>query len=378
MQQLRTGAIMPKVQFFSPLNMVVAWMVVLVIYFAPLHVYAQPKTTEIEKLMQSKPLFNGTILVSEKGKVIFQQGYGFANFEWQIPNTPGTKFKIGSITKQFTAMLIMQLVAAGQIGLHDTISDYLPYYRKDTGTQITIHHLLTHTSGLPSLYRKDYPEFEISLRHNPYSLKEGIQKFRSDDLRSEPGAAYHYTNSGYYILGAIIERVTGLTYEAVLKEKILDPLKMVNTGFDHYQAILPNRASGYTRNEGKIENAASMDLSVIHAAGAMYSTVEDLFLWDQALYTTQLLSSKFKEIMFRPYLNNYGYGWRVNKKYFGSPLLENEFFAQVMEHSGRINSFNALLMRLVEDKHLIIILSNVDKGVDNSIAYELVKILHGK
>jgi CubicO group peptidase (beta-lactamase class C family) len=378
MKKLERGEIMPRKQFFSHLNMVVAWMVFLALYFVPLHVHAQIKVTEIEKLMQSKPLFNGTILVSEKGEIIFQRGYGFANFEWKIPNTTSTKFKIGSITKQFTAMLIMQLVEASQIGLYDKISDYLPYYRKDTGTQITIHHLLTHTSGLPSLHRKDYPEFEISLRHNPYSLREGIQKFRSDDLRFEPGSTYYYTNSGYYILGAIIEEVTGRTYESVLKEKILDPLKMVNTGFDNYQTILPNRASGYTRNEGKMENIASMDLSVIHAAGALYSTVEDLYLWDQALYSTQLLSQKFKEMMFRPYLNNYGYGWRIRKKYFGSPLLDNEFFAQVIEHSGRINSFNALLMRLVEDKHLIIILSNVDKGVDNSIAYELVKILHGK
>ena len=369
---------MSKKGFLSHINMVVAGMVFLAVYFVPLHAHAQNKVIEIEKLMQSKPLFNGTILVSDKGKVIFQRGYGFANFEWKIPNTTSTKFKIGSITKQFTAMLIMQLAEAGQIGLNDKISDYLPYYRKDIGTQITINHLLTHTSGLPSLYRKDYPEFEISLRHNPYSLREGIQKFRSDDLRSTPGTSYHYTNSGYYILGAIIEMVTGLTYEAILRDKILDPLKMENTGVDHYQTVLSNRASGHARNDGKIENVASMDLSVILAAGAMYSTVEDIYLWDQALYSTQLLSKKYKEMMFRPHLNNYGYGWRVSKKYFGSPLLENEFFAQVIEHGGRINGFNALLMRLVEDKHLIIILSNVDKGVDNSIAYELVKILYGK
>jgi CubicO group peptidase (beta-lactamase class C family) len=378
MKKLEKGEIMSKKEFLSRLSMVVAGMVFLAVYFVSLHAHAQNKVIEIEKLMQSKPLFNGTILVSDKGKVIFQRGYGFANFEWKIPNTTSTKFKIGSITKQFTAMLIMQLAEAGQIGLNDKISDYLPYYRKDIGTQITINHLLTHTSGLPSLYRKDYPEFEISLRHNPYSLREGIQKFRSDDLRSTPGTSYHYTNSGYYILGAIIEKVTGLTYEAILRDKILDPLTMVNTGVDHYQTILSNRASGHTRNDGKIENVASMDLSVIHAAGAMYSTVEDIYLWDQALYSTQLLSKKYKEMMFRPHLNNYGYGWRVSKKYFGSPLLENEFFAQVIEHSGRINGFNALLMRLVEDKHLIIILSNVDKGVDNSIAYELVKILYGK
>jgi CubicO group peptidase (beta-lactamase class C family) len=369
---------MSKKQIFPYPKLIVVGMVLLVVHFIPPFVHSQSKVAQIEKLMLSKPLFNGVILVSERGKVIFQRGYGFANFEWKIPNTANTKFKIGSITKQFTAMLILQLAEAGQIGLNDTISEYLPYYRKDTGAQITIHHLLSHTSGLPSLHRKDYPEFEISLRHNHHNLREGIQKFRSEDLRFEPGTAYHYTNSGYFILGAIIEKVTGFKYDEVLRDKILSPLKMVNTGVDHYQTILPNRASGYIRNEGEIENAASMDLTVIQAAGDMYSTIEDLYLWDQALYSSQLLSKEFKELMFQPYLNSYGYGWRISTKYFGSPLLENEFFTKVIEHSGRVNSFNSLLMRLVEERHLIIILSNVHNGVDDSIAYELVKILHGK
>lgn len=341
-------------------------------------VYSKSKAEEIDTFMQSKPLFNGVILVSEKGRVIFNKGYGYANFEWKIPNSPKTKFKIGSITKQFTAMLILQLAEAGKIALNDTISDYLPNYRRDTGKQITIHHLLTHTSGLPELHREDYPEFETSLRHNHFSLNESIEKFRSSDLEFEPGSAYLYSNSGYCILGAIIEKVTGHTYEKVLKDKILTPVKMFDSGVDHYQTVLPERANGYFRKDGVVKNAASMDLSVVHAAGSMYSTVEDLYLWDQALYTDSLVSDEFKELMFTAHLSNYGYGWKISTKHYGSPLLKNEFYARVAEHSGRINSFNGLLMRFIEGNHLIVILSNIHKGADNSIAYELAKMLHNK
>ncbi len=360
------------------LTKIIVWLFFLVICFMPLNAHTQEKSVRIEKLLHSKKLFNGSVLVSDGGKIIFQKGYGYANFEWEIPNTSDTKFKLGSITKQFTAMLIMQLVEDGKISLQAKLSHYLPYYRKDIGNKITIHHLLTHTSGIPSLYSKDYPEFENALRKNPYSVDEIIKKFRSENLMFEPGSAHHYSNSGYYILGAVIEKVTGKSYESVLKEKILNPLKMVNSGFDHQGVILPSRASGYSRHNGTIKNVPPLDLSVIHAAGAMYSTVEDLYLWDQALYSSKLLSAESKEVMFQPYLNNYAYGWRVNIKYFGSPLLNNEFFTKVVEHGGRINGFNALLMRLVDNRHLIVILSNIDKGVDNSIPYEIIKILHSK
>ena len=147
--------------------------------------------------------------------------------EWNIPNTPDTKFRLGSITKQFTATVMLQLVEQGKIKLDAKLSDYLPEYRKDTGNKVTIHHLLTHTSGIPSYTGQ--PGFFENVSRNPYKVDEFVKKYASGDLEFEPGSRFSYNNSGYFLLGAIIEKVTGKTYEQVLKEKILDPVGMKNT-----------------------------------------------------------------------------------------------------------------------------------------------------
>ena len=297
-------------------------------------------------------LFNGTALVAENGKVIYKGGFGMANMEWSIPNTPDTKFRLGSITKQFTAMLILQLVDQGKVKLEGKISDYLPEYRKDIGDKVTVHQLLTHTSGIPSYTSQ--PGFFENVSRNPYKVTDFVKNYASKDLEFEPGSKYSYNNSGYFLLGAIVEKVTGKTYEQALKENIFDPLGMKNTGYDHHNTLIAKRAAGYAKTDNSYDNAAYLDMSIPYAAGSMYSTVEDLYLWDQALYEDKLISAKSKELMYKPFLQNYAYGWVVNNASFKL----NDQPVQVIRHGGGINGFNTMIVRFPKEKNLIVILDN--------------------
>lgn len=330
---------------------------------------------KIDKLMAQYAdccAFSGTVLVSEHDQVIFKQGYGLADREWNIPNTPDVKFRLGSITKQFTSMLIMQLVAAGKIKLDGHLSDYLPYYRKDTGSRVTISQLLSHTSGIPSY--TDAPNFFADVSRNPYGVEEFVKKYCSGDLQFEPGSKFHYDNSGYFLLGAILEHITGKTYEALLKESIFGPLAMKDSGYDHYAEILPKRATGYELDLGGVANAAYLDMSLPYAAGSLYSTVEDLYKWDQALYTDKLLSNELKQKLFTPNLEHYGYGWVINT----IPPEEPGGGQTAIAHGGGINGFNTLEVRYVGDHDLILLFNNTPGANLNDMAKGIRFILYGK
>jgi CubicO group peptidase (beta-lactamase class C family) len=337
---------------------------------------AQDKAARIDALMaqyHQKGQFNGTILVAEKGNVIIKKGYGMADMEWDIPNAPDTKFRLGSITKQFTSMLIMQLVQEGKIKLDGKLSDYLPYYRKDTGDRVTIHNLLTHTSGIPSY--TSLPGFFKNVSRDPYGVEEFVKKYCSGDLKFEPGSKFEYDNSGYFLLGAIIEQMTGKPYEKVLQERILDPLGMKDTGYDHHETILKKRASGYEKPPGgAIINAPYLDMSLPYAAGSLYSTVEDLYKWDRALYTDKLLSEANKELMFKPFLNNYAYGWSTDKVALGNTQDK----VPAISHEGGINGFNTLEMRLIGDRSLIVLLNNTGGTKLGEMASSIAAILYDK
>ena len=335
------------------------------------------QTDEFVKLWHETGTFNGTVLVAEKGKVIFKKGYGLANMEWNIPHKPDTKFRIGSITKQFTSMLIMQLVEKGKIDLQGKLSDYLPYYRKDIGDKVTIHHLLTHSSGIPS-YTRNMARLQ-ELHQDPYPVDKFVKEYCSDDLEFEPGSEYRYNNSGYFILGAIIEEVTGKQYADVLQEKILDPVGMKDTGYDHPVPLIKNRAAGYSVNFDGYVNADYLNMSLPYAAGALYSTVEDLYKWDQALYTDKLLSKKMKKEMFKPHIasgdeSHYAYGWGISKRSF--PKSKEK--VNSVSHGGGINGFNTLIERLVDDKHLIVIFNNTPAASLNAMSTGIIRILYGK
>jgi CubicO group peptidase (beta-lactamase class C family) len=359
---------------YSILSHALLFLVIL-LSLVQIHAFSQDEASKIDTLIQAYNelgQFNGSVLVAENGRVIYKKGFGLANREWNIPNGPDTKFRLGSITKQFTSMLILQLVEKGKIDLQGKLSDYLPYYRKDTGSRVTVHHLLTHSSGIPSY--TSIPNFFEEISRDPYPVEEFVKKYCSGDLEFEPGSRYLYNNSGYFLLGAIIEEVTGKKYEDVLKERIFRPLGMKSSGYDRHDPIIPNRASGYRITFEGYENAPYLDMSLPYAAGSLYSTVEDLYIWDQALYSDKLLSAKTKALMFTPHIANYGYGWVIRQK----SLPDSKEKLTSISHGGGINGFNTMIERLVDEKHLIVLLNNTPGANLAQMSDAIISILYGK
>ncbi len=219
--------------------------------------------------------FTGSILVARNGQPIISKGYRMANFETGTPNTPQTKFRLGSVTKQFTAMAVMMLQEQGKLSVNDSICKYLADCPA-LWQPITIRNLLTHTSGIPSY--TDFPNFmqTIGTRTAPSAL---VETFRNKPLEFAPGEKYKYNNSGYHLLGLVIERASGKSYADFLQENIFAPLAMRDTGYDSNQAIIKNRASGYAQQGDGLANALYIDMSIPFSAGALYSTTEDMLRW---------------------------------------------------------------------------------------------------
>ncbi len=339
---------------------------------------AQSKSEMIGELMEKYSeyeQFNGSVLVSENGDVIFKKGYGMANMEFDIPNEPDTKHRLGSITKQFTAMLILQLVEEGKLELDKPISNYLPDYEGPAAEEVTIHHLLTHSSGIPSY--TSFPGFFENQSRDPYTPGEFVKTFADSTLQFMPGEKFAYNNSGYFLLGHIIEEVSGKSYEKMLEENIFEPVGMNNSGYDHHGNIIKNRAAGYERAGNGYRNAPYLDMSIPYAAGSLYSTVEDLYLWDQALYEEELLSEELKEEMFEAHIKDgdskYGYGWGLGKM----PIGKTADSIQTIAHGGGINGFNTLLIRVPEEKHLIVLLNNTGGTNLGEMASSILNILYG-
>ncbi len=340
---------------------------------------AQTKAEKIDQLMRlysEYDQFNGTVLVAEQGKIIYKKGFGMANMEWNIPNQPDTKLRLGSVSKQFTALLILQLMEEGKLKLDVPITTYLPNYPKANGDRITIHHLITHTAGIPN-----YTSFSNFMKENSrdhYSPEEFIKVFADKSLEFNPGEKFAYSNSGYFVLGYIIEQVTGKTYEQCLQERVFEPLNMNNSGYDNSAVILKNRASGYEKNGQSYVNASFLDMSIPYAAGSLYSTVEDLYLWDQALYTDKLLSAKSRELLFAPHIStgaaHYGYGWGVFELPTDNPAKK----LKVVEHTGGINGFTTIISRGLSDKSLIVLLNNTGSVGLSTISKAIRAILYDK
>lgn len=342
--------------------------------------YGQPKVDKLDKLISAYAeygKFTGSVLVAEKGKVIYKKGFGLADMEWNIPNQPDTKYRLGSITKQFTAMLIMQLVEQGKLKLDVPVSTYLPEYPKKNGDVITIHQLLTHSSGTPNM--TSFPGFLKNISRNSYSPLQLVNLFADSTLQFEPGKKYAYSNSGYILLGYIIEKVTHKSYEKVLQENIFTPLGMNNTGYDHHEVLLKNRANGYEKNGRHYVNADFIDMSVPYAAGSLYSTVEDLYLWDQSLYGNKLLRKEDMDLLFAKHIPSggsyyYGYGWGIGE----IPLGNTAERIQTIGHGGGINGFNTQITRIPSDKSLIVLLNNTGGAPLNEMTNAIAAIIYDK
>jgi len=336
----------------------------------PLRAGAATQSEQIDALLaryQALGLFNGAALVADNGQVVLKKGYGLANMEWGIPNAPDTKFRLGSISKQFTATLVMQLVDAGRIELSAPVRRYLPDYPAPAGDTVTIHHLLNHTSGIVGY--TELPTFGATAR-TPYTPGTFVDDmFARLELLFEPGTRFSYSNSGYFLLGVILERVTGQPYETLLRERIFTPLGMTDSGYDSTQPLLAKRAAGYDRRfDGSYVNTSYIDMTQPYAAGSLYSTVEDLFRWDQALYTDRVLSAASRERMFTPGLADYGYGWTITR----------QDGVTTIAHGGGINGFNTLITRTPGSKRLMVFLNNTGGAPLDPMADGVRAILDGK
>jgi len=329
--------------------------------------------SQIEQIMQARAAageFNGSVLIARRGRIIYERGLGLANREWNIPNDVNTKFEIGSMTKQFTALLVLQFVNEDRIRLEGRLSDYLPYYRKDTRSRVTISELLSHTSGVPSF--TDLPGFldgPASRVH--HAVREFVQEFCSGDLRFEPGTRFEYSNSGYFLLGAVLEQISGVSYEQLLHDRIFQPLGMKDSGYTQFETVIAHRATGYKHSPSGLQNARYYDMSVPFAAGALYSTVEDLNRWDQALYGERLLPARLRDLLFKPNLENYGYGWVILVPVAGSPYAGES----IPMHGGAIFGFQSVIQRIIQHRELIVLLDNNDDAKLLDVAREIRRAL---
>jgi CubicO group peptidase (beta-lactamase class C family) len=313
-------------------------------------------------------LFMGTVLVADQGKVVLQKGYGLANREKGISNAPDTKFRIGSLTKQFTAALVLQLVEQGKLKLDGKVVDYLPGY-PPAGSQITLHQLLAHTAGLP-----DYtalPTFPTVMRSHqePAQL---LALFSGLPLEFSPGSQYRYSNSNYVLLGAIIEKVTGKPYAQVFQENIARPFKLKATSVDVVEAADPRRAAGYQPTPTGLLPTPPINLTVPYAAGAITSTALDLYRWSQALDGGKVLSEASKKQLFTPVLKNYAYGWMV----FNAKIGAEADTTLIQEHNGGINGFSSFLVRVPQSQQVIVLLDNHNSQALGDLRRGLLRILH--
>lgn len=308
---------------------------------------------EMERLIQleiSRAHFSGVVLVSRGGEILFEKAYGLANVEWNIANTTDTKFEIGSITKPFTAILVMQLEHQGRLALQDSICKYLTPCPAEWAP-IAVHHLLSHTSGIFNVQRAD--EFE-SERTIPRTREQISERIRSGSPTFAPGEKFEYNNSNYYLLGLIIERITGQPYGAVLQERILEPLEMHDTGLISREHLMPARASGYQSDAQKTfqNSARPLDPLWSFSAGAMYSTVEDLQKWSEALRCSTLLPRHTLERMWQPVKAGYGYGWLVPFENADTPQ------GRIIEHGGRVPGFSSSFSLMPDEQLTTIVLTN--------------------
>ncbi len=311
-------------------------------------------------------------LVAREGRVLYRKGIGMANLELGVSIEPHMVFRLGSITKQFTAVALLMLMEDGKLSLDDDITAFLPDYPTH-GHRITVEHLLTHTSGIKSY--TSMPTWP-PLWRTDMTLGELIDFFKDQPMDFAPGERWLYNNSAYVLLGAIIEKASGLPYEKFLDRRIFEPLGMAHSSYDHTAQIVPGRVAGYQKGADGIENAPYLSMTQPHAAGALLSTVDDLLTWDEALYTERLVTQETLRRAFTPATLNdgtstgYGYGWAI-ASYEGHRLIE---------HGGGINGFLTDAIRLPDDHVYVAVLTNrmIAEPIPDQIAFKIAALTIGK
>jgi CubicO group peptidase (beta-lactamase class C family) len=310
------------------------------------------------------------VLVRKGNDILTRGGYGMANLELAVPMQADMKFRIASQTKQFTAVAVLQLVQAGKLKLTDTVGSIVKDYPA-VGRDLTVHQLLTHTAGLKNLSR--LPEFREN-KPKDATLAEMVALFSALPLEFKPGRQFRYSNSNYVLLTALIEAVSKQSYADYLQQHVFTPLGMSNSGYDSTSKILPNRASGYEQGPQGLVNARSISMTRPQGAGALYSTVDDLNLWDQALYTDKLVKQPLLQQSFVRHKaldgtpQPYGYGW----------MMADWEAVPTQEHSGGIEGFSSYIIRIPSEQIYVTVLANSAEADTYSLAVKLAAIAMGK
>jgi D-alanyl-D-alanine carboxypeptidase len=303
------------------------------------------------------------LIVTRAGKTVFRKGYGMANVELGVRIEPHMVFRLGSITKQFTAVCILMLQEQGKLDVQDEITKFLPDYPTH-GHVITIEHLLTHTSGIKSY--TNIPEF-MKMMRTDLTLEELVDSFKPLPMEFAPGTRYNYNNSAFVMLGLVIERASGIKYADFLKQYIFEPLGMRDTYYDMPNPIIPGRVAGYKKNGDVWENCDYISMTLPHAAGSMASSVDDMAKWDAALYTGQLVKQASLQKAWTPYTlkdgvsTGYGYGWAHS--YFGG--------YNMISHGGGINGFITDGFRFPDEQVYVCILTNRGIPIPNDLAFRI-------
>ena len=350
---MRTSKRMLRI-FFSLSVLFFGVLVYVFFYRTSVIIPTQETAKEIDEIVSTiyeNGQFSGVVLVAVNGEIIYNNAFGYANIEDRMLNTSNTKFRIASFTKPFTAMLILQLVEDGILELDGRLTEYLPEFPAEKGENITIHQLLTHTSGIIGESRI---QNLIDIEKEFYTREELFNIIAQQELVFEPGKGREYSNFGYALLGLIIEGVAGKTYDEVLQEKICEPAGMKNTLSDITAQPIENRAVGYTYDYfNGLEEASFLDMSFVFGYGHLLSTVEDLYLFDQALYSNTLLTDASKELFFNEY------GWHYQRYPIGNGAK------RVLSSNldGSINGFQSHTQRIEKDKIFIVTLRNVKESV---------------
>ncbi|HKD78252.1 MAG TPA: serine hydrolase [Candidatus Angelobacter sp.] len=309
--------------------------------------------------------FMGSVLVAQNGKILLDKGYGFANLEWQVPNTPTTKFRLGSITKQFTAASILLLEERGKLKVEDQVKKYIPD-APAAWDKITIFHLLTHTSGIPSF--TGFPDYETK-QAQTMTPQQLVDWFRDKPLEFEPGTKWNYSNSGYVLLGYLIEKISGQSYADFVQQNIFTPLGMKDSGYDSNSALIAHRAAGYSRGkDGNPQNAGFVNMTVPLSAGGLYSTTEDLLRWEEGLFGGKVLKPESLAKMTTPFKEDYAFGLGVT--------TENGH--RIISHNGGIQGFNTALAYFPDDKLVVAVLANLNGPFADQLAAQLGKVAHGE
>lgn len=338
---------------------------ILLLFLFPYAVLAQKNyTVQFDNYMNGQVTvndFSGNVLVAQKGKVIYEKAFGLADRELNVKNNLESKFQIGSLTKQFTACAILQLAEAGKLKLNDTIGTYFPGFSK--GDSVTIHMLLNHTSGIRNY--TDIPEF-WKIAATPMEKDSMVALIKRQPFDFSPGSKWNYSNSGYFLLGYIIEKASGQSYSDYVLNKVLKKAGLENTFVNRWDSILTNRAKGYMKSRNGWVNAFYISMEGPYSAGAIISTVEDLYKWNMALFGNKVISSASLTKMTTPYLQHYGYGLGIDT------------FQQHLSigHTGGIPGFISYLVRFPTDSVVVVVLSN-NSGNSPTIANALAANLFG-